>query len=172
MLEFADLLKSYGIRKVTGDRYGGEWPRERFRLAGISYELSTSAKSDLYREMLPLLNSGKIELLDHTRLVSQLCGLERRTARGGRDSSIIAPGHDDSPTLSPEPQCLRWMQNAGFSSLATKSWRGHHDRRTIHGHRHTEHHCANMVTSNIERTNRVTDQSNDPHSSGRRMRPP
>jgi hypothetical protein len=46
--------------------------------------------------MLPLLNSGKVELLDHPRLVSQLCGLERRTARGGRDSIDHPPGqHDD-----------------------------------------------------------------------------
>jgi hypothetical protein len=35
-------------------------------------------------------------LLDHPRLVTQLCGLERRTARGGRDSIDHAPGgHDD-----------------------------------------------------------------------------
>jgi hypothetical protein len=31
--------------------------------------------------MLPLLNSGKVELLDHPRLVSQLYGLERRTGK-------------------------------------------------------------------------------------------
>ena len=84
VLEFAGLLKAYGVRKVTGDRYAGEWPRERFRLAGISYEVSDKTKSDLYRDMLPLVNSGKVELLDHPRLISQLCGLERRTARGGR----------------------------------------------------------------------------------------
>ena len=36
------------------------------------------------------------ELLDHPRLVSQLCGLERRTARSGKDSIDHAPGgHDD-----------------------------------------------------------------------------
>ena len=29
--EFAALAKSYGLRSVTGDRYGGEWPREAFR---------------------------------------------------------------------------------------------------------------------------------------------
>jgi hypothetical protein len=34
--------------------------------------------------------------LDHARLTSQLCALERRTARGGRDSIDHAPGaHDD-----------------------------------------------------------------------------
>jgi hypothetical protein len=51
---------------------------------------------DLYRELLPLINSGRCELLDHPKLISQLTGLERRTARGGRDSIDHAPGaHDD-----------------------------------------------------------------------------
>jgi hypothetical protein len=37
-----------------------------------------------------------VELLDIARLASQFCGLERRTARGGRDSIDHAPGaHDD-----------------------------------------------------------------------------
>ena len=35
--EFAALLKSYRVNRVTGDRYAGEWPRERFRAAGIQY---------------------------------------------------------------------------------------------------------------------------------------
>jgi hypothetical protein len=35
-------------------------------------------------------------LLDHPRAIAQLCSLERRTARGGRDSIDHAPGaHDD-----------------------------------------------------------------------------
>jgi hypothetical protein len=42
------------------------------------------------------LNSRRAELLDLPRLVAQLVGLERRTARGGRDSIDHAPGaHDD-----------------------------------------------------------------------------
>ncbi|MGI4940414.1 MAG: hypothetical protein ACRYHQ_07615 [Janthinobacterium lividum] len=94
--EFCDLLKQYGIREVTGDRYAGEWPREQFRKYGVTYNLSDRPKSDIYREVLPLLNSGKVALLDLPRLTSQLCGLERRTARGGRDSIDHAPGaHDD-----------------------------------------------------------------------------
>lgn len=37
-----------------------------------------------------------MELLDNARLISQLIGLERRTARGGRDSIDHASGmHDD-----------------------------------------------------------------------------
>ena len=94
--EFAAVLKSYGITKVQGDRYAGEWPRERFLVHGIAYEPAAKPKSDLYRDLLPLLNGHRVELLDLPRLGTQLCGLERRTARGGRDSIDHAPGaHDD-----------------------------------------------------------------------------
>src|SRR5215831_1271814 len=42
------------------------------------------------------LNSRRVGLLDNKRLTSQFVGLERRTARGGRDSIDHAPGaHDD-----------------------------------------------------------------------------
>jgi hypothetical protein len=94
--EFADLCRAYGLHRVPGDRYGGEWPREQFRKRGITYEVAAKPKSDLYRELLPLLNSGRVVLLDHPRLIAQLCGLERRSARGGRDSIDHGPhAHDD-----------------------------------------------------------------------------
>lgn len=94
--EFATTLKSYRVSSVSGDRYGGEFCRELFRQHGIKYEPAAKPKSDLYRDALPLLNSRRVALLDHARLVNQLCGLERRTARGGRDSIDHAPGsHDD-----------------------------------------------------------------------------
>lgn len=94
--DFCTLLKSYRVGRVTGDRYAGEWPREQFRKQGIAYDLADKPKSDLYRDVLPLLNSGQVELLDLPRLAVQLCGLERRVARGGRDSIDHSPGaHDD-----------------------------------------------------------------------------
>jgi hypothetical protein len=94
--EFSDVLKSYGIRQVRGDRYAGEWPRERFRVHGIDYEPAGTTKSELYLFLLPLVNSERVELLDDERLINQLTGLERRTSRGGRDSVDHAPGsHDD-----------------------------------------------------------------------------
>jgi hypothetical protein len=63
---------------------------------GVEYLVADKAKSDIYRDLLLVLNSSRVELLDHARLVAQLCGLERRTARGGRDSIDHAPGvHDD-----------------------------------------------------------------------------
>jgi hypothetical protein len=94
--EFVALLKSYRIRQVVGDAYGGDWPREQFRKLGVDYKVSDKNKSELYLEFLPALNSGKVELLDHPRLAAQLAGLERRTARSGKDSVDHPPGsHDD-----------------------------------------------------------------------------
>jgi hypothetical protein len=94
--DFAVLLKSYRISKVVGDHYGGEFVKEPFRKHGISYEVCKQPKSDLFRDMLPLLNSGHIILPRHDRLIAQIVGLERRVSRAGRDSIDHAPGgHDD-----------------------------------------------------------------------------
>ena len=94
--DFAALLQRYGISRVVGDHYGGEFVKEPFRRHGISYEVSKKAKSDLFRDMLPLLNSGHIVLPRHDRLIAQIVGLERRVSRAGRDSIDHAPGgHDD-----------------------------------------------------------------------------
>jgi hypothetical protein len=84
--EFAKTLQRYRISSVTGDRYAGEWPREQFRKRGISYETSDLSASDLFRELLPRLNTKSIALLDHPTAIGQLCNLERRSGRGGRDS--------------------------------------------------------------------------------------
>jgi hypothetical protein len=94
--EFAATLKSYRISTVRGDHYSGNWARERFAVHEIEYRVADKTKSELYQAPLPMLNSGQVELLDHKRLVSQLCSLERRTARGGRDSiDHMAGQHDD-----------------------------------------------------------------------------
>jgi hypothetical protein len=94
--EFAALLRSYRISRVYGDAYAGEWPRERFAIHGISYEVSSRNKNAIYGDFLPALNGRRIRLLDQPRLIGQLCGLERRTSRGGKDSIDHSPGgHDD-----------------------------------------------------------------------------
>jgi hypothetical protein len=94
--EFAALMKTYGINRAQSDKYAGDWPIQAFAKSGIKLEPSAAPKSDLYHELLPLLNAARCSLLDHPRLVSQLCGLERRTSRGGRDSiDHGVHGHDD-----------------------------------------------------------------------------
>lgn len=94
--EFAETLRAYGIRDVTGDRYAGEWPREAFRRHGIAYRLAEKTRTEIYQGFVPMVNSRQAELIDSPRLVAQLVSLERRTTRGGRDSIDHTPGsHDD-----------------------------------------------------------------------------
>jgi hypothetical protein len=94
--EHAALLRHYRVRTVVGDRYAGEWPREKYREHGIRHDLAELARSELYLAALAQLNSRTVRLLDNKRLVTQLCNLERRTSRLGRDT-IDHPegGHDD-----------------------------------------------------------------------------
>jgi terminase large subunit-like protein len=94
-LEFAELLKSYRVGAVTGDRYGGEWPRDAFKRHGIEYVPAVKTKSEIYHELLPKVNGHEVALLDHPKLTAQLVNLERRTARGGKDSIDHAPGGKD-----------------------------------------------------------------------------
>jgi hypothetical protein len=94
--DFAATGIAYGITTATADRWAGQFPVEQMRKHGIRVEPSARSKSELYRELLPIINSGGCELLDHPRLIAQLAGLERRVARGGKDSIDHSPGgHDD-----------------------------------------------------------------------------
>jgi hypothetical protein len=81
---------------VIGDNYAYQWPREAFVAAGVDYRRADLTKSDVYRAFLPLMSSGRVELLDSERLIAQLCGLERHVGPSGKDQ-ITHPdrGHDD-----------------------------------------------------------------------------
>ena len=94
--DMANTLRGYHLSTVTGDRYGGEFPRERFEDYGVNYITSEKTKSDIYKDVAPLINAKRVELLDHPRMIAQICALERRTARSGKDSIDHPPGqHDD-----------------------------------------------------------------------------
>lgn len=93
--EAAEVLKD-GLSSVVGDHYAGDWPKDRFKAHSIRYVRADKKKSDYYQALLPLLNGGRLELLDHKRTIAQLLGLERSTSRMGKDSISHPPGgHDD-----------------------------------------------------------------------------
>lgn len=93
--EACDVVKRFKLTKVTGDHYAGEWPRDRFKAYGVSYLISDATKSEIYRDVLPYLNSGQVELLEIDRLKTQLLGLERRVTKGGREIIDHLPGAQD-----------------------------------------------------------------------------
>lgn len=111
---FAATLNEYGVFSVQGDRYGGEWPAQRFSAHGINYIPSEHTKSEIYLQSLPLLMGGRVELLDNARLHAQLTSLERRTSRAGKDSVDHEPGashHDDIANAA----CGALARAAGWS---------------------------------------------------------
>jgi len=94
--EACDLLKSYRIHRVSGDRYSAEFAVEQFRANGITYEASKLDRSALYLELLPAVNAERVLLLDNERLLRELRMLERRRGQGGRDKVDHPRGeHDD-----------------------------------------------------------------------------
>jgi hypothetical protein len=95
---FVKIAREYRLGAVAGDSFSAEFVEAAFKRKGLGYVRSRLNKSDLYRELLPLINSEQIELLDSDRLKRQLTQLERRVTRLGRETIDHPPGdhyHDD-----------------------------------------------------------------------------
>ena len=96
VVDYAAILKCYGLHSVTGDKYAAQWVIEAFAKHGIAYRHSERNKSEIYLEAEPLFAQGSVRLPDDRALLTELRQLERRTARGGRDTVDHPPrGHDD-----------------------------------------------------------------------------
>ncbi|SHG53484.1 hypothetical protein SAMN05444169_2927 [Bradyrhizobium erythrophlei] len=94
--EFADTIKTYGIASCQGDRYAGDWPRQGFAVHGVDYQFTTlTPKAIIYLNLLPMLNSKRVELLELATVTGQLCSLERQTGRGRDIIDHPSGGHDD-----------------------------------------------------------------------------
>jgi hypothetical protein len=94
--EYAAVLKTYGLSRVTGDRYSGAWCSSEFEKVGITYTNADLSKSNYYLEFLPIVMQGGCELLDHKQQASELRQLLRRTGKG-KDTVDHPPNlHDDA----------------------------------------------------------------------------
>lgn len=94
--EMVKVLKSYFCARTIGDNYAAAFVSTAFKRRGMRYMKAEKPKSDLYLELMPLLCSNQIRLLDHEPTIAQLAALERRTVSGGRDKIDHPPGgHDD-----------------------------------------------------------------------------
>ena len=133
--ESAAISKAYGLHATTGDRYAPGFVLEGFRAHGVTYAPSTQDRSALYLELLPLMNAGRVGLLDHPDLLRELRGLERRRATAGRDRIDHAPRqHDDQANAAAgalvlaagrdaraAAEVIRWALSVGADERRT-SW--------------------------------------------------
>jgi hypothetical protein len=63
--EFSQLMTSYRVTRAYSDRWGGDWVVEAFkRIGNIHIEHSDKIKSALYLDLLPMINSRAVDLLD------------------------------------------------------------------------------------------------------------
>lgn len=74
--DYAEVLKSYGVYMVTGDRYAGNWCAEEFLSNGIAYEVAELHKSDIYRDASIVVNQRRLEYLDFADTELQLIAIE------------------------------------------------------------------------------------------------
>lgn len=113
----AKILRSYGCSKIFGDRYAGRVYVEMFARYGVEYVLPVVRdardlhplkdggpdvreqyldRSAIYLEAEALFATGKIQILDHPKLIRELKNLGRRPSPGGRDRVDHPRGqHDD-----------------------------------------------------------------------------
>lgn len=124
--ESAALSKTYGLHTTTGDRFAAGFVLEGFCAHSVTYMPSEQDRSALYLELLPLVNAGRVLLLDLPDLLRELRGLERRRGTAGRDRVDHRPGaHDDrcnaaagalvlaSGRRSASAEMTRWALNVG-----------------------------------------------------------
>jgi len=119
--ESAALSNAYGLHATTGDRYAPGFVLEGFRTHGITYALSPQDRSALYLELLPLLNAGRVRLLDQPDLLRELRGLERRRGTAGRDRVDHRPGsHDDRANAATGALVLAAGRDATAAAAVTR----------------------------------------------------
>jgi hypothetical protein len=94
--EAASLLRRYRVHEVGIDRYAPGLVADRFRDHGIAAHVADRDTSTAFLDLLALVNSRRVELLDEPALLNELRRLERRPGAGGRDQISHPPqGHDD-----------------------------------------------------------------------------
>jgi hypothetical protein len=132
--EAALVLRPFGVRSVQVDRFAGEFPIAAFRREGIRAEVAARTTSEHHLALLPLVNAGRVVILDQPELLKELRGLERRTGPGGRDHADHRRGaHDDAAAAVSGVAALLAKATAGrprrmfnaFTGETKADWRTH-----------------------------------------------
>lgn len=117
--DMAALAQSFGISRVTGDNYSGEWVAGAFKDAGLTYEKADRPKSELYLEAVPVFSRHGVSIPDHPILIRELRLLERRVHRSGRDS-VDHPQNGSDDYANSLVGCLQCTMKRGYDS--SLSW--------------------------------------------------
>jgi phage terminase large subunit-like protein len=89
--KFVEVLRSYRLSRVMGDNFAGRTFAVDFEADGISYDVCSRPKTELYEQLEPALNAGEVELLDEPKLQEQLLTLVVRGTKIDHENN----SHDD-----------------------------------------------------------------------------
>ena len=112
--ELANIIKSYGVNFVVGDKFALGFVREIFQDNSIMFQSSELTTSENYLNFLPLISNLNVEILDNKRLIRQLQNLERRCRSGGRDIVDHPPGGHDDVAVAAAGACLLASRTDSF----------------------------------------------------------
>jgi hypothetical protein len=93
--EAAALCRTYRVSELTIDRFAPGLIAELFREHGITCRVAVRDTSGHFIELLALINSRRVRVLDNPILLSELRRLERRPGPGRDTVSHPPSGHDD-----------------------------------------------------------------------------
>jgi terminase large subunit-like protein len=154
--EYSELLKLYGLSSVTGDDYGAELVVSAFGKNGISYQSSQWTRSELYLNLIPVLSSKKVQLLDNMQLKNELRRLERRTSRSGKDVIDHGPhARDDVANVCAGVVSLA-RHGVTFDAEQFVKMNSYTPERTVHADRSW---LDQGATSDLHPMDRLIDQS-------------
>ena len=128
--EIATILKSYKIKRVTGDQFGAQFLRELLLQKGIDMKIlpfTARSKPEIMLEFKLALSQGRVRLLDHPESLRELRSLESKRTSGGH-FTISAPRnlHDDlAIVLALLNHSCKSSENRGWGFLASPG------RRTV-----------------------------------------
>ena len=97
--QYCELLKSYKVFRITGDKFSGDFASSLFAKGGIEYIRSEKTKSELYLEAESVFNTGGADIPNRAILIDQLKRLVRKVRSGGKDSVDVEVGSEDEANV-------------------------------------------------------------------------
>lgn len=93
--KISEILKSYEIYQVTGDRFSGNWCSGSFKENGILYNVSELSKDEIFLRFQAYCKSKEVELLDSERAKIQATSIQRKAVSGGREVFVHGLAGDE-----------------------------------------------------------------------------
>jgi hypothetical protein len=137
--EKARLCRDWRVGVIHSDNWGGGLPPDLYLKEGIR-TITLPPKTQLYLDLLHIVNSSRLRALDHPQTLAEAVALERRVRFGGGetiDHPAHGNAHDDCVNVlaaavhvaASKPSmfkisesAMRWSETPGFNHAGVPRW--------------------------------------------------